>query len=89
MEDLRSVVLVGDNIYSAKKKIQNRYHSVSKVHDPTGCGEKLRMDVSFGLKHSALESFSYAAELNFPSFNSEPLGALIEANPSGTIINIK
>jgi hypothetical protein len=89
MEDLRSVVSTGDNIYAAKKKIEGRYHSVSKIYDPTKLGDKLWMNVGFGLDHTALETFSYITDIRIPFDKNEGLGAIIEADPNGTIRAIK
>lgn len=89
MKDLRSVVSTGDNIYTARKKIEGRYHSVSEVHDPTKLGKKLRMHVGFGLTPTALETFSYVTDVRIPFDKNEGLGAIIEADPSGTIRDIR
>ncbi len=89
MEDLRSIVSEGDNIYSARKKIDGRYHSVSKIYDPTKLGNELLMNIDFGLTPTALETFSYVTDVRIPFDKNENLGALIEADPDGTIRDIR
>lgn len=89
MEYLRSVVSPGDNIYAAKKKIEGSYPSVSKIYDPTGTGDTLWMNVDFGLRPTALETFSYMTDIRMPFDKNEGLGALIKADPSGTIREIR
>ena len=89
MEDLRSMVSTGDNIYAARKKIEGRYHSVSKIYEPTKRGDKLWMNVSFGLTPTGLETFSYVTDIRIPFDKNEGLGAIVEADSSGTIRSIK
>ncbi len=89
MKDLRSQVSEGDNIYAAKKKIEGRYDYLSDIHDPTGLGDYLLMDVSFGLLPTDLETFAYAADVRLPFNKNKGLGAVIKSDASGTIQEIK
>ncbi len=84
-----TIISVGDNIHNSKKKIEGRYHYVSDVYDPTKLGDKLWMNVSFGLEPSALETFCYVTGIRIPFVSNDGLGAIIEADPQGTIRKIK
>ena len=91
MEDLRQEVKIGEDIFDAKSKIEDRYHSVSEPYDPSKDGEVLWMDVSFGLRPNALETFLYSADLpiSLPSFGSGRISALVVADHDGSVMEIR
>jgi hypothetical protein len=89
MSDLRSQVQVGDNIHSAAKKIEGRYHYTSGPLDPTDLGKELWLHVDFGLKPSAIENIAYTSDVNLPSSANRRISAMIKATPDGTITTIE
>ena len=89
MADLRSQVKIGDNIFDAEKKIRGRYHYVTKPYDPAKLGEKLCMDVNFGLQPTLMETFAYAADSRLPFDKNEGISGVVVSNAKGTITSIE
>ena len=89
MSDLRSQVQVGDNIHTAAKKIEGRYHYTTGPLDPTKLGKELWLHVNFGLKPTAIETIAYTADVDLPSNANRRISAIIKATPDGTITTIE
>jgi hypothetical protein len=89
MSDLRSQVRIGDNIHSAAKKIEGRYHCISGPLDPTKLGKELLVHVDFGLNPSVIETIAYTADVDLPSNANRRISAIIKATPDGTITTIE
>lgn len=89
MDDLRSQVQVGDNIYEAAKKIEGRYHHTTGPLDPTKRGKELWLHVNFGLQPTLAETMAYTAEIDLPFDDNKPITAIIKADAAGTITNIQ
>lgn len=89
MDDLRTQVKVGDNIHTAAKKIDSRYHYASAPFDPTKLGKELWLHVSFGLQPTTLESVAYATDVSSPFVSNKPISAVIKAGVDGTITSIE
>jgi hypothetical protein len=89
MNDLRSQVQVGDNIYEAAKKIKGRYHYTTGPLDPTKRGKELWLHVNFGLQPTFAETMAYTAEIDLPFDDNKPISAIIKADAAGTITNIE
>lgn len=89
MSDLRSQVQVGDNIHSAARKIEGRYHYTSGPLDPTDLGKELWLHVDFGLMPSTIETIAYTADVDLPSNSNRRISAIIKATQDGTITTIE
>lgn len=89
MEDLRTQVKVGDNIYAAAKKIEGRYHYTSGPLDPMKLGKQLWLHVDFGLQPTTIESVAYSANASPPFMSNKPISAVIKAGADGTITSIE
>ena len=85
MDDLRSQVQVGGNIYDAAKKIEGRYHYTTGPLDPTKLEKELWLHVNFGLKPTFLETIAYSADVSLPFDDNKPISAVIKADAAGTI----
>ncbi|MBK1883850.1 hypothetical protein JIN85_15640 [Luteolibacter pohnpeiensis] len=85
MDKVKALVKVGDNIYSAKEKLEKIGKDSSKVYDPTGLGDHLMMIVN----HDNLTptgGFFYAAGI---SIDNSPISTVIESNMNGVITSIE
>ena len=82
-----STVEVGDDIFSAKKKLEEAGLSIKYGPDfPTKSEKYLMMIVDYSARPNGLETFKYTVGLGG---NDEPITGVIKATPEGEITSIK
>lgn len=87
IETVASSIEIGDDIFSAKKKLEEAGLTIKYGPEfPTKSEKYLMMIVDYGVRPNGLETFKYTVGIEG---NDAPINGVIKATPDGEITSIE